>query len=349
MPDKMLGWHMGLGQVAMTRFAMVGCGAWAERYVSVANRVAGATFTAAVDSRGGLAESCGRALGADLISTSLDDLLNSHADAVDAVVIATPNNTHALIAEQAARAGKHVLVEAPIGLDLASTDVVIEACRGANVRLMVGAAMRFAPAALEVRNAVDNGEVGIPGLMRTHRWASAADHPADSWQLDATLSGGPFIHEAMNEIGLAGWLFGGPAETVFGLASYIQPAEHCVQVHLGYTGGAMALIDFATTMPPGDGYRSFALIGSAGSVYADDHQNVQLNFRGGHADALVTPGTDAAIQSQLQEFVDAIEQDRDPMSNGSESRTALQVATAALQSAGSGQTFRWRQDGYEPV
>ena len=110
----------------------------------------------------------------------------------------------------------------------------------------------------------------------------------------------------------------------------------------------MALIDFATTMPPGDGYRSFALIGSAGSVYVDDHQNVQLNFRGGHADALVTPGTDAAIQSQLQEFVDAIEQDRDPMSNGSESRTALQVATAALQSAGSGQTFRWRQDGYEP-
>ena len=333
----------------MIRLALVGCGAWARRYAAAAGRVSAAEFAAAVDPDHERAAACGRELGAELTSASLGELLADHADAVDAVVISTPNHTHTTLAEQAARAGKHVLVEAPIGLAPSTADAAIDACRTAGVRLMAGASMRFAPAMREVKDCVESGEVGIPGLIRTHRWMAAADHPAHSWQLDPARSGGPFINEAVHEIDLVGWIFGAPPDTVYALAPDFLNAASYLQIHLGYPGGAMAVIDFTTTLPSGDGYRSFNLIGSTGSVYVDDHQNVQLNFRGEHARALVTHGADAAVGAQLQEFVDAVAQDREPSSSAEEGSAALRVAAAAQESAASGRALRRHGDVYEPV
>ena len=76
---------------------------------------------------------------------------------------------------------------------------------------------------------------------------------------------------------------------------------------------------------------------------------MQLNFRGEHARALVTHGADAAVGAQLQEFVDAVAQDREPSSSAEEGSAALRVAAAAQESAASGRALRRHGDVYEPV
>ena len=76
---------------------------------------------------------------------------------------------------------------------------------------------------------------------------------------------------------LANWLFGTPPDRVYARAA--EPGY--LQVHLGFSGGGMALIDVSDDLPPGDGYRSVTVIGSDGAGYADDHRNRNLVFGGG--------------------------------------------------------------------
>jgi predicted dehydrogenase len=103
-------------------------------------------------------------------------------------------------------------------------------------------------------------------------------------------------------------------------------------LHLGFAGGGMAVIDYAETLPPGDGYFSLSLIGSTGAAYADDHHNMQLLYGGGHPSALHTGEADLSALAQLQEFLNAVEQNREPLITGADGLRAVEVAEAAAVS-----------------
>ena len=97
----------------------------------------------------------------------------------------------------------------------------------------------------------------------------------------------------------------------------------------------MALIDYSDDLPPGDGYTSLSLIGSSGAAYADDHQNAQLVYRGGHPQAL---GVDEGGREHLalvQAFVDGIEQGHDLAASVSAWRMVMAGADAARESVAS--------------
>ena len=75
--------------------------------------------------------------------TSLEEAVERLA--FDAVVITTPTFTHAALAITAAKAGKHVLLEKPMALNLAECDAIIQACRDNGVLLQLGFMRRFDP------------------------------------------------------------------------------------------------------------------------------------------------------------------------------------------------------------
>jgi predicted dehydrogenase len=109
----------------------------------------------------------------------------------------------------------------------------------------------------------------------------------------------------------------------------------------------MALIDDAQTLPGGDGYFSLSLIGSTGAAYADDHHNRNLLFRGGDPRAIETGQGSLHLTAQLQEFVAAIEEQREPATTGADGQAALQVAEAAVASLQSRQALRLIGGTYE--
>ena len=100
----------------MIRLAVIGCTGAAERYIHVVPRVA-AKFVAAVDPDLTLASCTAAALGASISATSLDELIQQHAQAFDAVVVLSANGLHRQQAQLAMRSGKHALVESPLALD----------------------------------------------------------------------------------------------------------------------------------------------------------------------------------------------------------------------------------------
>jgi len=85
---------------------------------------------------------------------------------VDMVVVGVPNDLHCRIALDAAAAGKHVVMEKPLCLNLAEADRMIEACRQANVKLMYAEELCFAPKYLRLKALLDEGALGRPTLIK---------------------------------------------------------------------------------------------------------------------------------------------------------------------------------------
>ena len=320
----------------MTRLALVGSGPIDDAYARSAPRASGASIAAATD--GATIDS-----GNVIAAPTLAELLEAHANEIDAVILQTPTDERASHIKLAANAGKHVLVQGPLARSAAGARAVADACAAADVVLMAGQLDRYRSDVAAVRTSMDAGQVGRLGLVRSHRWQP----PPTSWELDPDRSGGIFVHELTREIDLAAWLFDAPPNAVFALARG-QDADRpdAALVHLGFPDGGMAVLDVTTALPEGDGYWSLELIGADGAVYADDQHNMQLLYRGGTPAAQLTTQGDAAAISQLQAFVEAVSDGSDASASVTAGVLALEVAEAAMASAASGRAAARREDSY---
>jgi predicted dehydrogenase len=195
-----------------------------------------------------------------------------------------------------------------------------------------------------VKEVFDAGRLGVPGLLRIHRWKPGERgrerHGAAGAQDDA----GTLVRRIVGEIDLACWMFNQRPETVYAVGCSQTGSSDYVQVHLGFKGGGMALIDYAETLPQGDGYFSISLIGSIGAAYADDHHDMQLLYKGGPPSALHTGDADAAALAQLQEFVNAVQERREPLSTGIDALRGIEVVETAALALRSRQAITLSQD-----
>jgi predicted dehydrogenase len=141
----------------MIRAAIVGIGTWGRNLVAVVEGselirfVAGATRTPAT------AELFCKQHGIRLME-SYEEVL-AHGE-IDAVVLATPHSMHCEQIVAAAKAGRHVFVEKPLGVDLRSAEEAVAACAQRKVTLAVGYNWRFQPALGEAKRMLEDGRLG---------------------------------------------------------------------------------------------------------------------------------------------------------------------------------------------
>jgi predicted dehydrogenase len=124
-------------------------------------------------------------------------------DSVDAVVIATPNDTHRPISVAAARAGKHVMCEKPLGLSALEVREMYETARDAGVVHMTAFTYRFAPAMRYLRHLLKSGALGAPRHFRSQRFL---DWPETSWgwrQYKARAGAGDLFDMTIHRIDFA--------------------------------------------------------------------------------------------------------------------------------------------------
>ncbi len=166
-----------------------------------------------------------------------------------------------------------------------------------------------------------SGPLGEPGLLRLHRWGPPTV-PADGLlrDLDVTL-----------------WLMARRPGRVHALERCEDgtPGRYH-QVHLGFAGG-MALLDHTDRLPAGDSYTSLSVIAANGAAYVDDHQNVQLVYRGGAARALRTEERAGVLAAIAQEFIAGLRTGRDPWPDGAAEWQAVFAVAEAVQRSIAGQ------------
>ena len=228
-------------------------------------------------------------------------------------------------------AGKHVLVGAPVADSLEETEELLKAADEAGVFLAVGGLPVNVPANRVILDRLSGGKLGEPGLLRVHCWSGGS-----SRSLASKLYG---------QVDLALRVFGSsPAE----LYSVARREQSYLQVHLGFAGGGMAVLDFSDRLPAGQGYDSLSLIGSSGAAYSDDHHNTHLLFAGGNPSALIDDCGDGLL-GEVQSFVDAIGGEALPPTDGEAILAVHRVLEAIGRSIESAGVLHERGGAYEPA
>src|SRR5262249_37883099 len=151
------------------RVAIVGAGAVSDYHHVPGLRIdPRAELVMACDVSTALLEKRKAEWGIDRVTNDPNEVCAS--DKVDAVIIATPNDTHKPIALAAAKAGKHVMCEKPLGLSASEVRAMYEACRNAGVVHMTAFTYRFAPSMRYLKHLLSTGALGEPRHFRSQRF-----------------------------------------------------------------------------------------------------------------------------------------------------------------------------------
>ncbi len=195
-----------------------------------------------------------QAVAAELGVRALTDPAEVFADpAIQVMSVATPHPSHAPLAIAAARAGKHVIVEKPMTVDLAEADAMVEEARRAGVTLGVIFQRRWWPAAQRVRAAIDAGRIGQPvlGQCALSWWRTRTYYARDAWRGRwDTEGGGVLTNQGIHAIDMFQW-FMGEVEEVFGRWAnlthpYIEVEDNAAAI-LRFRTGALGVITGTTS------------------------------------------------------------------------------------------------------
>jgi predicted dehydrogenase len=210
--------------------------------VSLANHVPGIAMTgrakvvALCDANETALAAASRQTG---ISKTFTDFNQAIADdAVDAVVIATPNITHPPMVLAAAAAKKHVLCEKPLALDVATTAQMHDAAEKAGIRHMTAFTYRFVPAMRYMSHLVQSGAIGTPWHFRAQRFQDWEDRDL-GWRQEKKLAGTGELGDMLSHRIDYGHLLLGPMRR---LVANMKVLSHNRQGHVNDTDDWVAIL-----------------------------------------------------------------------------------------------------------
>lgn len=270
--------------------------------------------------------------------TSLEEMLR--LPGLDAVVIATPDKFHAKAIETAAAAGKDILCEKPIAVDLSDAQGALAAVAKAGVRLQIGFMRRYDPAYEIAKKRVEGGEIGEPVIFKSV--GRDKDVPPIA-AFQAGVNGMLFYNNTIHDFDLARWMMGDEISEVHAYTTVaIRPelAKYgdavASSVNLKYHRGAIGNIESFLQAIYAYDVRT-EVVGSKGAIFVGSLQKAPATFltsSGGTqllADHFLSRFADAYL-AEMNDFVDNMLHDRPPRVSGEDGLRALAIAAAAERS-----------------
>lgn len=164
---------------------------------------------------------------------------------IDAVYVITPNGLHCDQTIRVAKTGKHVICEKPMGINAEEGQRMVDACKAANVKLLIGYRMHYEPKTVEVIRMRMDGEFGQPKFFQGQSGFVIGD--PTQWRLNKELSGGG----AMMDIGIysingARYMLGEEPiwvtaqETKTDPVKFKEGIDETIQFQMGFPSGAVA-------------------------------------------------------------------------------------------------------------
>ncbi|MGI6090548.1 MAG: Gfo/Idh/MocA family protein [Saccharofermentanales bacterium] len=282
-----------------------------------------------------------------------NDLLNHKG--LDAVCVVTPPSSHEEIVIAASLSGKHVMCEKPISINCISADRMIEACRSANVKFGVISMYRFMDQAQLIKDTLDKNRLGklisIDCSGKCYRsdqyYASGAWR--GTWEGEG---GGSLISQTIHFIDLMLY-FAGDVNDIYGrymttIHSNIE-VDDIANASFKFKNGAIGTLQSGTSIRPGYP-RYLEIHGEKGTIKLVEESIVEWKVDGDKEEHFIssTPvssgdtATKAGYNStenhrrQLLDFIEAIQEDREPAVNGHEGRRTLEFIRAIYQSSDKG-------------
>jgi predicted dehydrogenase/NADPH:quinone reductase-like Zn-dependent oxidoreductase len=242
-------------QAQLLRVAVIGCGQRGTSSAAQIQRAEHTRLAMVMDANGELARRLGDQSGVPWTTDYSAVLAN---DAIDAVFICTPHHLHADQVIDAARAGKHIIVEKPIAQNLEEATKAVRAARDAAVQLSIWLGTRYLPQVVKAKQLLDSGAVGnvLGAHVAYHRYT-----PAHYWQQGGkgggtdwrskweTAGGGVLIMTAIHYLDWLLYLTGLKVNEVsarYGTLDSPAQVEDAIVIWITFENGALATVNVSS-------------------------------------------------------------------------------------------------------
>jgi predicted dehydrogenase len=259
---------------------------------------------------------------------------------IEAVLIATPDKFHASAVITAARAGKDILCEKPLALNLADAHAALHEVSKAKRRLQVGFMRRYDPPYVAAMKRIAAGEIGTPVIFKSV--GRDKDQPPIA-AYESNVNGMIFYTNTIHDFDLARWMMQDEVATVHSYTtSAIRPEVVkygdvvASVVNLQYQKGAIGNVESYAQAVYGYDVRT-EVVGSQGSIFIGSMDRMPALFltaEGGKhalADHFLSRFGDAYLE-EVRDFVKTMLSDRAPKVSGEDGLKALAIAVAAEKS-----------------
>jgi len=274
----------------------------------------------------------------------------------DICAIATESGYHPRIAVDCLNAGAHVICEKPMALSISDADTMIAAARRNRRKLAICFQNRFNAPVQKARRALEAGRFGrmLHGMIQV-RWNRDEGYYRQApWRGTWQLDGGTLMNQCIHGIDLLQWMMGEDAVRVQAVTRrFLRPieAEDFGAAVVEFKSGAVGIIEGSADVYPKNLNETLSLFGENGTaVIRGLAVNKIETWR--FADAERMGDTEAQVldpnakdpstvygfghTALYADFLDALEQDREPLVNGEAGKKALEIILAIYKSQKTG-------------
>lgn len=348
------------------RTAVIGCGKVASSHAEALQTLPESELVAFCDRQAGRAETFAARYG----GAAFGDAERMFREArPEAVTVCTPHPLHCEAVLAAAEAGAHALVEKPLAANLADCDRMLDAAREAGVKLGVVSQRRLYEPVMRMKQAIEAGKIGTPalGTFLMLSWRDEAYYRSDPWRGKwAAEGGGVLVNQSPHSLDILQWMMGPIAEVSGYWANLNHPfveVEDTALAMIRFHNGGLGSIITSLSQKPGI-YTKLHIHGSNGAsvgVQTDTGATFVAGMSGvsdpPFNDLWTIPGEEGLLEGfvsqdraqfarvdatrhyhrlQIQDFLQAILEDREPMVTGADGRIAVEIFTAIYRSNRSG-------------
>ncbi|MEM6690019.1 MAG: Gfo/Idh/MocA family oxidoreductase [Planctomycetota bacterium] len=340
------------------RTGIIGCGNVADLHAIALSKLEESEFVAACDTQISRAQKFAHRYDVQAYDR-VEDMFNQAG--LDAVMICTPHPLHEQPTVLAAKAGVHVLIEKPLASTLAACDTMLNAAEEGGIKLGVVSQRRLFEPVQRMKAAIDDGKIGRPilGTFSMYSWRDENYYQSDPWRGKwDTEGGGVLVNQSPHQLDLLQWFMGDIAEVTGYWANlnhpYIEVEDTAVAI-LRFANGSIGNIVTSLSQKPGI-YTKVHVHGSNGASVGVQ-TDTGASFVAGVSeiaepplnDIWTIPGEEHLLQEfetedrkhfssvnathhyhrlQIQDFLQAIIDDRDPLVTGYEGRIVVELFTA---------------------
>ena len=331
------------------RVGVIGCGLIGRRRATVVQESAGDELVIVADVDRMRAEEVARENGC-LMTTDWREVASRYD--LDAVIVSTTNDWLAPISIAAARNGKHVLCEKPLGRNPEESWQMVEAARANKVKLKTGFNHRHHAAIWKARELFDQGAIGEIYFIHCRYGHGGRPGYDNEWRANPEISGGgELLDQGIHALDLFRWFLGDFGEVVgFAVTSFWNtPVEDNAFALLRTAEGQVASLHaswtqwknlFSFEVSGRDGY---LIVEGLGGSYGLESLiwGKRLPQSGPPEEKRFEfSGPDVSWKEEWCEFVTAIREDREPLGNGYDGWKALTLAYAVYESAATGRIVK---------
>jgi predicted dehydrogenase len=307
---------------------LIGCGDISRKRVAPALRdLPNCELVAVSRAHFGQAESFAKEFGARKWYRDWTDLIAD--EEIDAVYIATPVRLHAEQTIAAAEAGKHVLCEKPMAMNVTECDQMIAACQAQNVKLGIAYYRHFYPAVNRIKEIIEGGEIGHPVIAQINAFEWFNPEPANPryWLIDKSQAGGgPMFDFGCHRIEVLQNILGPITRTVSALNTVVfaRQVEDTGVAAFQFERGTIGVLSISHAARQSQD--TVVVFGSEGSIHVESLNEGTLAIKTNAGERLeARPPHQNFHQPLIADFTQAVIEDRQPQVDGEIGRNVSRI------------------------